>query len=259
MDRLEQTKAHGAPPLKPLNLIVITDGQPDDPDTLAYALASFAERLDQGRFPLTQLGVQFVQIGNDAEATRSLIALDDELKGTHGVKRDIVDTTPYQGRITGDFVVKVRIPSRLVFAGRSREDAGPARRHQPAHRPRLIALSPSDAACCLFCNRVESNEKLCKHESRTSSSSQRGRLRSHFEPIIDLLLDLCLLLGLNELTIASDKGAKMSSSLVKTKLKAAREAIGAKEWSKAEKAAREVIELDGANYNAFVPHAPRTC
>lgn len=44
---------------------MITDGEADDPDTLAYALAGFAERLDLGRFPLTQVGVQFIQIGKD--------------------------------------------------------------------------------------------------------------------------------------------------------------------------------------------------
>lgn len=47
MDRLEMTKAQRLPLLKPLNLIVITDGEADDPDTLAYALAGFADRLDQ--------------------------------------------------------------------------------------------------------------------------------------------------------------------------------------------------------------------
>lgn len=65
MDRLEATKAQNMPPLKPVNLIVITDGAADDPDTLAYALAGFAERLDMGRFPLSQVGVQFIQIGKD--------------------------------------------------------------------------------------------------------------------------------------------------------------------------------------------------
>lgn len=106
MDRLEATKAQNMPPLKPVNLIVITDGAADDPDTLAYALAGFAERLDMGRFPLTQVGVQFIQIGRDRAATKALKELDDELKTTYGIKRDIVDTTPYKGRLTSDFIMK---------------------------------------------------------------------------------------------------------------------------------------------------------
>ncbi|MBW0466667.1 hypothetical protein O181_006382 [Austropuccinia psidii MF-1] len=106
IEKLEINKANNLPPLKPLNLIIITDGEADDPDTLAYALAGFAERLDEGRFPLNQLGVQFIQIGKDKDATRALKALDDELKSFASVKRDLVDTTPYQGRVTTDFVIK---------------------------------------------------------------------------------------------------------------------------------------------------------
>ncbi|KAG0150732.1 hypothetical protein CROQUDRAFT_57765 [Cronartium quercuum f. sp. fusiforme G11] len=106
IDRLEATRAQNLPTLKPLNLIILTDGEADDPDTLAYALAGFAERLDQGRFPLTQVGVQFIQIGKDRAATKALQALDDELTKTYGVKRDIVDTTPYKGRVTAEFIMK---------------------------------------------------------------------------------------------------------------------------------------------------------
>ncbi|CAH7685592.1 hypothetical protein BY996DRAFT_4573690, partial [Phakopsora pachyrhizi] len=106
LDRLEEIKYKNLPPIKPLNLIVITDGEADDADTLTYALIGFAERLDQGRFPLRQLGVQFIQIGKDRAATRALKNLDDELKaaGTRG--RDIVDNTPYKGTIMAKFLIK---------------------------------------------------------------------------------------------------------------------------------------------------------
>lgn len=73
-----------------MNLIVITDGEADDPDTLAYALAGFSDRLEEGRFPLNQLGVQFIQIGNDREATKFLKYLDDELRSNSSRRRDIV-------------------------------------------------------------------------------------------------------------------------------------------------------------------------
>jgi len=106
LDRLEVGKASNLPPIKPLNLIVITDGEADDPDTLAYALAGFSDRLEEGRFPLNQLGVQFIQIGNDREATKFLKSLDDELKSNSSRRRDIVDTTPYQGSVTTEFLIK---------------------------------------------------------------------------------------------------------------------------------------------------------
>ncbi|EHS63795.1 uncharacterized protein PGTG_21812 [Puccinia graminis f. sp. tritici CRL 75-36-700-3] len=106
LNRLEEARATNRAPIKPLNLIVITDGEGDDPDTLAHALAGFSNRLDLGRFPLTQLGVQFVQIGDDRDATRFLQALDDELKSELGGQRDIVDFTPYQGGVTTRFLIK---------------------------------------------------------------------------------------------------------------------------------------------------------
>ncbi|WAR63300.1 hypothetical protein PtB15_18B383 [Puccinia triticina] len=106
LERLEVGKASGLPAIKPLNLLVITDGEADDPDTLAYALAGFADRLECGRFPLNQLGVQFIQIGNDRAATLFLKSLDDELRADSARRRDIVDTTPYQGGVTTQFLIK---------------------------------------------------------------------------------------------------------------------------------------------------------
>ncbi|KNE89696.1 hypothetical protein, variant [Puccinia striiformis f. sp. tritici PST-78] len=106
LDRLEAGRANNLPALKPLNLIVITDGEADDPDTLAYALAGFSDRLEDAKFPLNQLGVQFIQIGNDSGATKFLQSLDDELRANSHRRRDIVDTTPYQGAITTQFLIK---------------------------------------------------------------------------------------------------------------------------------------------------------
>lgn len=50
---------------------------------------------------LTQLGIQFVQIGIDDEAAAHLRSLDDDLKTKHSV-RDMCDTTlfPQNVRIT---------------------------------------------------------------------------------------------------------------------------------------------------------------
>jgi hypothetical protein len=43
-------------------------------------LAGFADRLEEARLPLSQLGAQFIQIGSDPEATEALRQLDDDLK-----------------------------------------------------------------------------------------------------------------------------------------------------------------------------------
>ncbi|KAG9086575.1 hypothetical protein FRC07_013052 [Ceratobasidium sp. 392] len=91
--------------IKPVNFIVITDGAPtDEPEDVIVAAA---RRLDRGDFPLSQLGVQFVQIGNDPEAKAALEELDDDLGAKHGI-RDIVDTTPYtQGGLNGETLIKI--------------------------------------------------------------------------------------------------------------------------------------------------------
>ncbi|KAJ7790975.1 hypothetical protein B0H14DRAFT_2937492, partial [Mycena olivaceomarginata] len=57
---------------------------------------------------LIQIGVQFVQIGNDSRATRALKELDDDLHKTADI-RDIVDTTPCTklNPVTADGLIKV--------------------------------------------------------------------------------------------------------------------------------------------------------
>ncbi|KAJ7248877.1 hypothetical protein B0H12DRAFT_1229248 [Mycena haematopus] len=79
--------------IKRMNLIVITDGvATDDPKT---SIIHAAKRLmAMPDLCLVQLGIQFVQIGNDAGATKALQKLDDEIHKTSNI-RDIVDTTPY--------------------------------------------------------------------------------------------------------------------------------------------------------------------
>lgn len=106
IDACEQAKRGGGTLPKPLNLLILTDGAADDPDTLAYTLTGFAKRLDDIHVPLSQLGVQFIQVGNDPEATAALRELDDELQG-----RDMIDTTPYQGQITSEFLIKTLLGS----------------------------------------------------------------------------------------------------------------------------------------------------
>ncbi|KAI0080872.1 hypothetical protein K474DRAFT_1657379 [Panus rudis PR-1116 ss-1] len=112
----EKARVHASEelPTKPLNIIVITDGISSD--TVSDVIVGAAKRLDAKHFPLGQLGVQFVQIGDDPEATTFLGELDDELRLEYKI-RDMVDTTPYTGRsLTSDMLIKVLLGgiNRLV-------------------------------------------------------------------------------------------------------------------------------------------------
>lgn len=90
--------------VKPINYIVITDGQPSDEP--ADVIKQIAEHLDKKHYPVSQLGIQFLQIGNDRQATRYLQELDDDLHKSGC--RDIVDTTPYTGyRLSAQMIAKV--------------------------------------------------------------------------------------------------------------------------------------------------------
>ncbi|KNZ55805.1 hypothetical protein VP01_2577g2 [Puccinia sorghi] len=136
LDKQESLRVQGLPPTKPLNLVVITDGVTDDPETLIQTILNIVSRLEEGNFPLKEVGIQFIQIGCSSfllmtftnpcrgmfrEATRLLRTLDNDLKRIYGIRRDIVDTgsyqlrklicmlqdtTPYKGKLTGDFVLK---------------------------------------------------------------------------------------------------------------------------------------------------------
>lgn len=93
--------------VKPVSFLVITDGAAtDDPESV---IVQAARRLDEGRFPLSQVGIQFVQIGTDDNAAEALRVLDDDLATVHGV-RDIVDTYPYTAegsQLTADSLAKI--------------------------------------------------------------------------------------------------------------------------------------------------------
>ncbi|KIK51445.1 hypothetical protein GYMLUDRAFT_50537 [Collybiopsis luxurians FD-317 M1] len=110
LDEIESAKAHSPEKLKKIkraNFIVITDGAPTDEPKEAIVDAS--RRLRDGKFPLAQVGIQFVQIGQSMRATKYLQKLDDDLAKEDGV-RDIVDTTPYFGhKLTRDVLIKIML------------------------------------------------------------------------------------------------------------------------------------------------------
>lgn len=78
-----------ANPVKPIIVVVITDGEPNDQEAVKKVIRDFAATLtDNGEGDTDQAGILFLQVGNDPKATQFLTDLDDNL----GAKFDIVDT-----------------------------------------------------------------------------------------------------------------------------------------------------------------------
>lgn len=99
---------------KPRVYIVITDGVATDRGNLRVenVVLEFMEQLDKCQAPLSQLGIQFVQVGNDEAARAELQRLDDKL--SEDGSRDIVDTFPFDklhGDIGADHIIKILLGS----------------------------------------------------------------------------------------------------------------------------------------------------
>jgi len=97
--------------VKPINMIVITDGIPtDDPESV---IVSIAKKLDKIEAPPYQIGIQFFQVGNERGAAEALQELDDSLGDMAGGLRDIVDTVTWSNRdgrervLTANTILKV--------------------------------------------------------------------------------------------------------------------------------------------------------
>jgi uncharacterized protein YegL len=82
---------------KPINIIVITDGEPSD--DVESPIIQAAKKLDKLDAPAWQIGIQFFQVGKEPGAREHLKQLDDGLKELAGDEelRDIVDTVPFTG------------------------------------------------------------------------------------------------------------------------------------------------------------------
>ena len=75
--------------IKGFNLIVLTDGDPSPGQDVKAVLVHYARRLAELGAPKLHVGVQFVQIGDDEKARSFLKELDDDLKGTYDLDRDV--------------------------------------------------------------------------------------------------------------------------------------------------------------------------
>ena len=81
-------------PPKKLNLIIITDGKADDKQEVEDYIVETARELDRLRAPAAQIGIQFVQIGEDEDARIFLKHLDDDLKHQDPPVRDVSLSEP---------------------------------------------------------------------------------------------------------------------------------------------------------------------
>ena len=72
---------------KPIILGVVTDGEPTDRKATKMAIINATKEMEKDG----EIGISFIQIGNDTGATSFLQDLDDNLQ-SEGAKFDIVDT-----------------------------------------------------------------------------------------------------------------------------------------------------------------------
>jgi len=92
--------------VKPMNLIVITDGAPSD--DVESVIVSVAKKLDLLDAVAWQVGIQFFQVGREPGAAEHLASLDDDLERIGGGCRDIVDTVPMAdgAALSGEGILK---------------------------------------------------------------------------------------------------------------------------------------------------------
>jgi hypothetical protein len=98
---------------KPMNVIIITDGEPsDDPESVIIYAARKLNKLDAPPF---QVGLQFFQVGRERGAREYLLYLDNNLEGAKCDGRDMVDTQPWTNEegyeLNGDGILKAVLGS----------------------------------------------------------------------------------------------------------------------------------------------------
>ncbi|MDF5715249.1 MAG: VWA domain-containing protein [Rhizonema sp. NSF051] len=86
-DNYFERKASGQTQPNGETILVVTDGEPDDRKAVMKVIIETSRRMDRDE----ELGISFIQVGTDAQATRFLKILDDELQSA-GAKFDICDT-----------------------------------------------------------------------------------------------------------------------------------------------------------------------
>ncbi|MBW4685455.1 MAG: VWA domain-containing protein [Komarekiella atlantica HA4396-MV6] len=82
-----QRKSSGKTKPNGETILVVTDGEPDDRKAVMRVIIEASRRMDRDE----ELGISFIQVGTDQQATRFLKVLDDDLQSA-GAKFDICDT-----------------------------------------------------------------------------------------------------------------------------------------------------------------------
>ncbi|MBD2343442.1 vWA domain-containing protein [Anabaena subtropica] len=82
-----QRKAAGKSKPNGETILVITDGEPDDRKAVFETIIHATRQMERDE----ELGISMIQVGADAQATKFLKALDDQLQSV-GAKFDICDT-----------------------------------------------------------------------------------------------------------------------------------------------------------------------
>ncbi|MEH2143835.1 vWA domain-containing protein [Nostoc sp.] len=82
-----QRKAVGKSKPNGETILVITDGEPDDRKAVFEVIIHATRQMERDE----ELGISIIQVGSDAQATKFLKALDDQLQSV-GAKFDICDT-----------------------------------------------------------------------------------------------------------------------------------------------------------------------
>jgi uncharacterized protein with von Willebrand factor type A (vWA) domain len=82
-----QRKAAGKTKPNGETILVITDGEPDDRKAVFEVIINATRQMERDE----ELAISLIQVGSDAQATKFLKALDDQLQSV-GAKFDICDT-----------------------------------------------------------------------------------------------------------------------------------------------------------------------
>ncbi|MGI8500891.1 MAG: vWA domain-containing protein [Hassallia sp.] len=87
LDNYFQRKAAGKTKLNGETILVITDGEPDDRKAVFEVIINATRQMERDE----ELAISMIQVGSDAQATKFLKALDDQLQSV-GAQFDICDT-----------------------------------------------------------------------------------------------------------------------------------------------------------------------
>ncbi|MEB3178905.1 MAG: VWA domain-containing protein [Nostocaceae cyanobacterium] len=82
-----QRKAAGQTKPEGETILVVTDGEPDDRRAVFEVIINATRQMERDE----ELAISLIQVGSDAQATKFLKALDDQMEGV-GAKFDICDT-----------------------------------------------------------------------------------------------------------------------------------------------------------------------